>query len=133
MAQRDGRSIRGTSDWPQERISQTGSGKGAYDQWYLPIMDAFDAIANEIRRIRSEDDHDTDDQLQELISHGDQMYGFYSKELEAGRIPHLRNHGGGKYQNVLRAWENLRRNVGPGMPAGLVRGTRQQVESREHL
>jgi hypothetical protein len=114
--------LEGNRDWPRGRIDQAAAGRGAFDQWYFPIMDTFDAIENEIKRIRGDDDHDTDDQLQELISRGDRMHDFYSKELEAGRIPHLRNHRGGNYQSVLRAWEHLRRNLGPGMPAGLKRG-----------
>ena len=86
--------LEGNRDWPRERINQAAAGKGAFDQWYLPIMDAFDAIAEKIQEIGLADDRRTDDQLQELISRGDQMYDFYNKELEAGRIPHLRNHRG---------------------------------------
>ena len=51
--------LEGNRDWPRGRIDQAAAGRGAFDQWYFPIMDTFDAIENEIKRIRGDDDRDT--------------------------------------------------------------------------
>ena len=99
------------SEWPKERINAAAIGRGRFRRWYDPVADKFDALAHEISEKMEKADKGTLRRLRELAECGDEMHDFYSKELQAERIPHLPPHIGDKYPNVLRAWETLRKRM----------------------